>query len=177
MAVSVALKKWTLEELHSLPDDGNKYELIHGELFVTPPPSAPHQHIIVRLARALDRYVEEQRLGWVYQARSVLRRAGSETEPDLFVSDALGAEWSTTPTPLLVVEVLSRSTRRRDLNQKRHYYLEDVGVSEYWIVDRETRTVTVARLGLDDMTVPDTLQWHPRAATRALSIEVAALFG
>ena len=71
MAVSVVLKRWTLEELHSLPDDGNKYELVHGELFVTPPPSAPHQDIIARLARVLDRYVDEQRLGWVYQARSV----------------------------------------------------------------------------------------------------------
>ena len=177
MAVSVALKRWTLEELHSLPDDGNKYEVVRGELFVTPPPSAPHQDIIARLTRLLDRYVEEQGLGWVHTARSVIRRRGSETEPDLFVSHALGADWSTTPPPILVAEVLSQTTRRRDLNQKRVYYLEDVGVPEYWVIDRQSRTVTIARLALDDMVVPDTLQWHPRGATRALSIQVPALFG
>jgi Uma2 family endonuclease len=177
MAVSLALKRWTLDELHSLPDDGNKYELVHGELFVTPPPSAPHQDIIARLLRVLDRYVEEQRLGWVHTARSVIRRRGSETEPDLFVSHALGPDWATTPTPVLVVEVLSRTTRRRDLNQKREYYLEDVGVPEYWIIDRESQTVTVARLALDDMVVADALQWHPRGATRPLSIDLGQLFG
>lgn len=172
-----ALQEWTLADLERMPDDGNKYEVVRGELFVTPPPSAPHQDIIARLVRMLDRYVEEQGLGWVHTARSVIRRRGSEAEPDLFVSQALGADWATTPTPSLVVEVLSRTTRRRDLAQKRAYYLEDVGVPEYWMIDRQSRFVTVARLALDDMPVPDTLQWHPRGATRALSIDVAALFG
>ena len=47
-------KVWTLEELHSLPDDGNKYELIRGELFVTPAPTNDHETISARLTRLLD---------------------------------------------------------------------------------------------------------------------------
>lgn len=176
MAVS-ATRPWTLEDLERMPDDGNKYEVVRGELFVTPPPSAPHQDIIARLAHMLDGYVHEEELGWVYQARSVIRRRGSETEPDLFVSQALGADWSATPTPSLVVEVLSRATRRRDLDQKKIYYLEDAGVPEYWIIDRESRTVRVARFALDDMVVPDVLEWHPRGAERALRIDLSRLFG
>ena len=55
MAVPVPTKTkvWTLEELHSLPDDGNKYELVHGELFVTPPPTVDHEEIAARLDRVL----------------------------------------------------------------------------------------------------------------------------
>ena len=177
MAVSVATKRWTLEEVHSLPDDGNKYELIHGELFVTPAPSPPHQDIIARLARVLDRYVEAEGLGWVYQARSVIRRSGSETEPDLFVSQAIGPDWARTPTPVLVVEVLSRTTARRDLNQKRSYYLEDVGAPEYWIIDRYERSVRMVRPAHDDVIVTELLTWHPATASRPLQINVAALFG
>lgn len=176
MAVS-ATRAWTLEDLERMPDDGNKYEVVRGELFVTPPPSAPHQEIIARLAHILDAYVHEEKLGWVYQARSVLRRRGSETEPDLFVSQALGADWSTTPTPSLVVEVLFKTTRRRDLDQKKIYYLEDAGVPEYWMIDRQSRTVAVARLALDDFPVPDVLEWHPRGASRDLRIDVASLLG
>ena len=56
-------KKWTLEELHSLPDDGNKYELIRGQLFVTPPPTDAHETICARLHRLLDPYVAANGLG------------------------------------------------------------------------------------------------------------------
>src|SRR3954464_1486124 len=71
MHMATKLKRWTLEELHSLPDDGNKYELIHGELFVTPAPSDGHETISARLTRMLDPYVEAQGLGFVYRPRAV----------------------------------------------------------------------------------------------------------
>ena len=67
MHMATQVKRWTLEELHSLPDDGNKYELIHGELFVTPPPNDDHETILARLTRILDRYVEANGLGQVYR--------------------------------------------------------------------------------------------------------------
>jgi len=50
MAVGMQVKRWTLQELHSLPDDGNRYELIDGELFVTPPPTDAHETIAARLS-------------------------------------------------------------------------------------------------------------------------------
>jgi Uma2 family endonuclease len=61
--MATVTKQWTLEEVHSLPDDGNKYELVRGELFVTPPPIDPHETIGARLARLLDPYVEKEKLG------------------------------------------------------------------------------------------------------------------
>jgi Uma2 family endonuclease len=85
MHVATNTKRWTLEELHSLPDDGNKYELVRGELFVTPPPNDDHETILSRLSRILDRYVEANGLGLVYHPRSVVRVDGSEVEPDLMV--------------------------------------------------------------------------------------------
>src|SRR5688572_8590119 len=156
-----AIQEWTLDDLERLPDDGNKYEVVRGELFVTPAPSRSHQLVIARLARILDRYVEEQRLGVVHQARAIVRRRGSEAEPDLFVDSGESLDWNDAPTPYLVVEVHSRTTRQRDLNQKRPYYLDDVGVPEYWMVDRESRTVRVARSGVEDEIVEHVLTWKP----------------
>jgi Uma2 family endonuclease len=46
-------RRWTIDELYSLPDDGNKYELVRGQLFVTPAPSDAHETIAARLARIL----------------------------------------------------------------------------------------------------------------------------
>lgn len=176
MAVS-AIHAWTIEELDRLPEDGNTYEVVRGELFVTPPPSVTHEVAVSRLSCMLHAYVAEQRLGLVFHPRAVVRRIGSQTEPDLYVSEYRGdTDWAKTPTPLLVVEVSSRSTWRRDLNQKRAYYLEDVGVSEYWMVDRESRAIRVARPDTDDIVFETVLRWHPAGASVPLDIEIARLF-
>ncbi|MEO7359410.1 MAG: Uma2 family endonuclease, partial [Gemmatimonadaceae bacterium] len=63
-------KQWTLAELRSLPDDGNRYELVRGALFVTPAPSNPHERIAARLTRILDPYAAKHGLGDVYRPRS-----------------------------------------------------------------------------------------------------------
>ena len=70
MAMSMPAKAWTLEEVHRLPDDGNKYELIRGELFVTPPPSVDHEEVLARLSAILTAYVERHGLGRVYHPRA-----------------------------------------------------------------------------------------------------------
>lgn len=56
MHMAAVAKVWTLEELHSLPDDGNTYELIHGELFVTPAPMPSHEVVLTRLMNILFPY-------------------------------------------------------------------------------------------------------------------------
>src|SRR5690349_16542673 len=66
MPVATDTKVWTLEELHSLPDDGNSYELVHGELFVTPPPAVSHEEIVARLTRILVPFVAAHHIGNVY---------------------------------------------------------------------------------------------------------------
>ena len=179
--VAIATKRWTLAELHRLPEDGNKYELVRGELFVTPPPSEDHEVIASRLTELLIPYVRDQNLGIVFRPRAVMRFAGSEVEPDLMVRvshpDRRGndSDWTRAPIPRLVVEILSPFTRRRDHNQKRDLYLE-AGVEQYWIVDPEQRAITVCRSGEMDQVCSDVLTWQPLGTTAPLSFETRSLF-
>jgi Uma2 family endonuclease len=178
MHMATQTKRWTLEEVHSLPDDGNKYELVRGELFVTPPPSENHETILARLHAILAPFVARYGLGMVYRPRAVVRFEGSEVEPDLMVRaerhDA-GRDWDDAPVPILVVEVLSGSTRRRDNAQKRELYL-DAGVEEYWIADPDRASVRVVRRGVEDVVTSTELSWLPSGASAELVIRVSALF-
>jgi len=176
MHMAAATKHWTLDELHRLPDDGNKYELVCGELFVTPPPSVTHETILVRLSRLLEPFVAKHQLGFIFHPRAVVRAEGSEVEPDLMVRAATptGRDWQDLAVPILVVEVLSGSTRRRDLGSKREFYL-DIGVAEYWIVDPRTKTIRVVRSGAADEVKSDEVGWYPSGAADALTVRVPEL--
>ena len=179
MHMAASTKQWTLEELHNLPDDGNKYELIDGELYVTPPPNPEHETILARLTRILEPYVARHGLGFVYHPRSVFRVGGSEVEPDLMVRRPPPRErtgWEDMPLPILVVEAFSPYTRRRDLGVKYDFYTRN-GIAEYWMIDPERRTITVVRTGDDARIVVDALEWHPAGASEPLSIEWQDLFG
>lgn len=178
MAMPVATRPWTLDDLERLPDDGNKYEVVRGELFVTPPPGPDHETILARLTRILDPYVERHALGFVYHPRAVFRFEGSEVEPDLMVRTRVTRElaWNDSVKPLLIVEVLSPSTRRRDREQKRSFYV-DVGIADYWIVDAEARTITVVRPAEQDAPCAGELTWHPAGAVEPLVVQVADLLG
>ena len=175
MAVALAAKKWTLEELHSLPDDGNRYELVRGQLFVTPPPAPIHETVLSRLHALLEPYVQRHGLGHIYRPRAVVRRhPGIEVEPDLFVSAAVIDSWDDAPLPILVVEVTSASTHRRDHADKRQLYA-DLRVPTYWIIDLDARNVRVVRAGHPDATMDAMLSWEPAGATDALAIDVRVL--
>jgi len=179
MHMATQTKQWTLDELHRLPDDGNKYELVRGELFVTPAPTDEHETILGRLTRILDPFVAANSLGITYRARAVMRFDGSEVEPDLMVRQlkTLGSrDWDDAPTPTLIVEVVSPSTRRREHEHKRQLYL-DAGVPEYWIVDPERHTVRVIRpLNPDEVTTSQ-LRWSPPGVKEPLAVEVREIFG
>jgi Uma2 family endonuclease len=179
MHMALHTQPWTLEMLHRLPDDGNKYELVRGELLVTPPPTGEHEDMVAALAELLVPYARAQHLGRVYQPRAVVRARGSEVEPDLFIRaqvPRLGNDWQKAPVPILVVEVLSPSTRRRDFGQKREFY-SDIGIPEYWVVDPEKRTVHVIAPGDEPRIVSDVLRWHPTGASEPLDVDLRALFG
>jgi Uma2 family endonuclease len=175
MHMATRPKVWTLEELHSLPDDGNKYELVRGDLFVTPPPSETHEDVLARLHAILVPYVAEHGLGLVYRPRAVVRFGDSEVEPDLMVRlprPTRASDWDDAPVPCLIVEVVSGSTRRRDTLQKRDLCL-DAGVGEYWMIDPEARSVRVIRRGVADVVSFDEVSWSPSGAGRPLVIRVA----
>jgi Uma2 family endonuclease len=179
MHMATAIKRWTLEELHSLPDDGNCYELIHGELFVTPPPADRHETIAARLSRILDPYVAAQGLGYVYRPRAVVQTHDSQLEPDLMVRQPQAhpqATWREAPLPALVVEILSPYTRRRNFEQKREFYVA-AGIAEYWIVDPDERTIRVIRKDEPDTVAGERLTWSPKGTTAPLTFEVPEVFG
>ena len=176
MHMALDTRAWTRADLDRLPDDGNRYEVLDGELLVTPAPSAVHQQIVAWLSERITPFVAEHRIGRVHQARSVMVDGPKrQVEPDLMVLPRERFDsWDAAPIPILVVEVLSRSTRRTDLDGKRRFYMER-GVAEYWAVDREVRSVIRARReGIE--TLKTHLLWRPVGTTAALEIDVVAMF-
>ena len=137
----------TYDEYCLLPEDRNQYELIDGELIVTPSPSRDHQKIVVRLSSRLEVYVESRSLGEVYVAPlDTIFSKHTVVQPDiLFVSRERLAEVGKERiegAPDLVVEVLSPSTADQDRRRKLAVYSQ-FGVQEYWIVDPESRMIEV----------------------------------
>jgi Uma2 family endonuclease len=178
MARQVQPLVWTLDELDRLPDDGNKYELVRGELFVTPAPSPRHERIVVVLSDILGDYVRAHGIGRAFRARAVVRVKGNEVEPDIMVRQWTAhaqEKWEHVPLPLLVVEVLSGVTRRRDSSSKREFYL-DLGIPDYWIVDGTARTIRSIRPGTEDVVASDVLSWHPLKAAEPLALDIPAMF-
>lgn len=180
MHMRSSAKRWTLAEVHALPDDGNKYELVHGRLFVTPGPTNQHETILARLTRILEPYVVAQKLGYIYHPRAVFRiEQEVELEPDLMVRlphPGPDETWETAPLPSLVVEVASDSTRRRDRIVKRDVYTVEARIPTYWIIDGGTRSIRVLRPDQDETVFEDAIEWWPKGATAALSFEVERLF-
>ncbi len=178
MGMPLSHTEWTADMLDDLPDDGRRYEVIDGELFVTPAPSAAHEELVDVMHDTLSPFVHSEELGRVRRPRSVIRAEGSEVEPDLMVRQSSLTRpptWETVPIPSLVVEVLSQITRRRDHEQKRDFYVR-VGVPEYWIVDRWARTIRVITADAEDLVADAMLVWQPDGAAEALVIDVRAYF-
>lgn len=138
------------EDWLQFPDDGRFYEVVEGELYVSPPPTTEHQRIAGHLYTMLRRHLEATSQGEVLFAPVGVRLSEHDVvEPDLVVMRAEHAErvrdrWIEGP-PDLVVEILSPGTAGRDLVLKRELY-ERAGVPEYWIVDPKSRSVEVLHL-------------------------------
>ncbi len=107
---------YTADMVRALPDDGNRYETVHGELLVTPAPRLWHQKIVTRLLVELEQYVEKHRLGVVLSSPADISWSEDTlVQPDVFVADldqARTLDWREVKTLLLVIEVLSPSTAR-----------------------------------------------------------------
>lgn len=131
----------------SIPEDGKRYEIIVGELFVTPAPRPVHQRVVGRLYSLLRTHFADK--AEVFFAPIDLILASHDVlQPDLVVVDDRRTitERGIEGPPLLVVEVLSESTAEKDRGIKARRYAE-LGVRNYWIVDPETRRVECHRLG------------------------------
>jgi Uma2 family endonuclease len=138
----------TWRDAQHMPENGKRYEVIDGQLYVTPAPSRRHQWVCGRLFLALARLLEEQDHGWVYAAPLSVEFPETEegVQPDLMFVSRQRAERlvheGIRGAPDLVVEVLSPSTADRDRTIKRKLYLRQ-GVRAYWIVDHHSEYVDV----------------------------------
>jgi Uma2 family endonuclease len=176
MHMALSTHRWTRADLERMPDDGNRYEVIHGELLVSPAPRPVHDLLIHRLRRLLEPYCDQHGLGIIGSVQAFVTE-DSETIPDLVVRHLPVPppdEWDDAPMPLLVVEVLSDSTRRNDEVKKRAFYIE-ARIPEYWIVDGQARRIRVITSS-GDRTESEAVQWSPRGASEPLTIDVQALF-
>jgi len=138
---------WTAQDLPSLPDDGNTYEILQGELVREPPPAPVHQSIVGFLHASLWNSLEASaRPGLLMAPIAVILAEDSVVQPDvLFIRPerrAIIGETSIHGAPDLVIEVLSPLTRRYDESEKLHLYAAH-GVTESWLVDPPSRAVRV----------------------------------
>lgn len=138
---------WTYPHYLSLPEDGNRYEIIEGVLYLMPSPTPKHQKVIGKLQYWLYQAVELKGLGEVYTAPlNVILSFQDVVQPDIMIILKSNAGIITTRniegSPDLVIEVTSPSTVGYDRDEKKRAYAK-AGVKEYWLVDPATETIEV----------------------------------
>ena len=137
---------WTAAMVRALPDDGNRYECIDGELLVTPSPRWKHQDGVGELYVRLHAWLAQERIGKVTMSPADVEIVPDTlVQPDVFVvarneAGRLPQEWTDIHGLMLAIEVLSPSTARYDRLVKRRFFAR-AGVPEYWIVDLDARLV------------------------------------
>src|SRR5262245_30109900 len=177
------IRRWTTAEVRELMDESRpwpRYELIDGQLIVTPAPSWTHQWAVSRLWRALDDYVSRYPVGVAMMSPSDLElEEGHITQPDVFVVPISGRHpksWPEVKSLLVAVEVLSPSNARYDRVDKRKFF-QRVAVPQYWVVDLDARVIerwtpSDARPEIVD----DILTWNPAGAAAAFTLDLSAYF-
>jgi Uma2 family endonuclease len=146
--VIAELRPLTRNDLLTMPDDGNRYEIINGELVGTPAPLARHQRVLLRLTRLLDRFLLDGGVGELFIAPfDIVLGPHDVVEPDLVIiareqGRVKGTVNAFVGPPVLVIEIVSPSTLRTDLVRKMALYAR-VGVPEYWTVDPERQVAAI----------------------------------
>ncbi|MBS3967593.1 MAG: Uma2 family endonuclease [Truepera sp.] len=144
MPLAVKREPFTYHDLEHAPDDGKIREVIHGELYVTAAPSTRHQRLVTELVFLIRTFLQTHPLGVVIVSPvEVVFSEQDAVQPDVvFISHArraIIAEKRLMGPPDWVIEVLSASTRERDLDLKRKLYAAHGLV--YWALDPEANTL------------------------------------
>jgi Uma2 family endonuclease len=145
MTSMTASTPFTVHDLEGMPDDGRRYELIDGELLVSPAPGLRHQTVALRLYRLLDDGCPHD-LYVLAAPFAVQTDTSNEVQPDVLVArfDEL-TDKNLPAAPVLAVEVLSPSGRLIDLNLKRAHY-QRLGTPSYWMIDPDIPDLLVLEL-------------------------------
>lgn len=154
----------TVADLDCMPEDGNRYEVIEGELFVSRSPGLPHQVVSGNIFGLLWNYLQANPIGQVLATLGLVFTEHSAVIPDLvFFTHERGATIISggrlIAAPDLVIEILSPGSENvaRDRIAKRQLYAKH-GVNEYWIVDSEDRAIEIYRLGTGHLDLVATLK-------------------
>ena len=184
MAMPAAQRRWSAGEVRQLiaesPLSTPRYELVDGELLVTPSPNAPHQRAVFLLARALNEYLEQCRIGEMYMSPfDVELEPDTIVQPDVFVLPMPEAERVRKEMParelLVAAEVLSPSSSRGDRVTKRPLYGRRV--PEYWIFDLDARLVERWPLhALQPEIIVNILEWQAMDAAEPFRLDLASYF-
>ena len=183
--LAIRHRTWTVDEVDRLIDERKekwpRYELVDGELLVTPAPTNRHQRIVGELFVLLREYVRQHRLGEVRFGHARLT-SDSRLEPDLFVVPSVDgkrprADDSILIDASLVIEVLSPSSLRHDRFTKRRFF-QRRGVPVYWIVDPDGESIEIWRPGDERPELSDAhVSWQPDAAAIPFELDVQQFFG
>jgi len=172
---------WTADMARRLPEDGNRYEVVYGELLVTPAPRPWHQVLVHRLSVAIELYLTRHPgVGVAFSSPADISWGQDVLlQPDVFVvpmEQARVLEWSAIRNLMLVAEVLSPSSPRHDRFTKRRRY-QEARVPLYWIVDGKERQVEV---WTPDDLFPrierDRTTWRPEGAGAPFTLSLDELF-
>ncbi len=141
----------TYRDLWHTPEDGNRYEIIEGVVYATPPPLTMHQRVCRNIERIIDRHVTKNDPGEIlYAPVGVVLEKPSSVQPDvIFVAkDRLSIiqEKAVFGAPDLIVEVLSPSAAARDRGLKKELYAPRTGVCYYWLFDPRKKILQAFRL-------------------------------
>jgi Uma2 family endonuclease len=179
MGMPAQQTEWTAEMARALPNDGKRYEVLDGVLFVTPAPSRHHQKAVMALLRRLDPYVRANGLGETLPSPADIEFSSRRlVQPDVFVvpASAKRHDWRDVTSLLVAAEVLSPSTARADRLSKRVIY-QSQQVPEYWIVDVDARVIERWRPEDERPEIlTKTLTWQPRSELSPLMIELESFF-
>ncbi len=141
----------TIADLDAMPDDGNRYEIIEGEIFLSRAPSLIHQAVVANLIFIFRTYLSKNPIGKVLPGPGVIFSDFSGVIPDVvYMSHDRRKKIATgdriSGAPELIVEILSPGTenKRRDRRSKRQLY-KKYGVKEYWLIDPEELSIDVYR--------------------------------
>ena len=181
-ALRSTTRRWTEKEFYAARDaapQGERWELVDGEVLVTPSPHWTHQRVSMRLSVLLDAYVRSQSLGEVFTSPlDVKLQPGLVLQPDILVVPAgvLTIRDDIVDRLLLAVETITPSSARYDRVVKRPAYQRN-RVPEYWVVDQQSNTVE--RWQPDDerpAIIAEQLVWHPQGATSPFLLDLVAFF-